>query len=266
MKTKALPGKITKRLGLVEDHNVVYCQHILEGYSTALPLGHHALLAVGNRHGSLRVATCPFRLGMTNPTPFGDPEIGHYQSLAINRKFTKLDSVPLEWRQPATGDCSQFPVRTGYTDLLAVWARETKTPAWTTATNEDQGYMWFSLKDPNILPATVMWISNRGRHSSPWNGRNRCLGLEDVCAYFANTAAESAGKNQINDMEIPTTVPLVKSRPTVVNYHPGRGEDPQGLRVRQDGKLRRRGGDVHVGDGQEGDRAGLPRVPQDGRC
>jgi len=229
MQTTALPGRITKRLALVEDHNAVYCQHVLEGYSVAAPLGHHATLAMPDRPGAMRIATSPFRLGMTNPTRFGDPEIGHYQSLAIGRKFTHLDRVPLLFKDPGHGDCSRMPQRTGSTDLLGVWARDTRTVAWTTATVEDDGYLWFSLKDPDVLPATLMWISNLGRHSFPWNGRNRCLGLEDVCAYFAETAADSAAANQLNKLDIPTTVPLSKSRPAVVNYIQGVAKLPKGF-------------------------------------
>ena len=229
MRTKALPGKVTKRLSLIDGHNVVYCQHVLEGFSTRVPLGHHAMLAVPAAAGSLRVATSPFKLGMTNPTDFDDPAIGHYQSLAVNAKFSSLAKVPLKWKDPAVGDCSRHPVRTGFTDLLGVWARASRGPAWTTATLQDEGFMWFSLKDPAMLPATVMWISNRGRHSSPWNGRNRCLGLEDVCAYFANTAAESVGRNQLSAMGIPTAVKLSKARPTVVNHIQGVVKVPKGF-------------------------------------
>jgi hypothetical protein len=229
MQTVAMPGKVTKRLGLIDGHNVVYCQHVLEGFSTPAPLGHHATLALPDRPDAIRVATSPFKLGLTNPTPFGDPAIGHYQSLAINRKFTRLDKVPLLWKDPAFGDCSRHPTRTGFTDLLGVWARGADGPAWTTATVQDEGFMWFSLKDPALLPATLLWISNRGRHSFPWNGRNLCLGLEDVCAYFANTPAESAEPNQLNAMGIETVVKLSKSRPTAVNYIQGVVKVPPGF-------------------------------------
>jgi hypothetical protein len=229
MQTVAMPGKVTKRLSLIDGHNVVYCQHVLEGFSTQAPLGHHATLALPDRPGALRVATSPFKLGMTNPTPFGDPAIGHYQSLAINRKFIRLDKVPLMWKEPAFGDCSRLPSRTGFTDLLGVWARHAKTPAWTTATVQDEGFLWFSLKDPAMLPATLLWISNRGRHSFPWDGRNLCLGLEDVCAYFANTPAESAERNMLNNMGIETVVKLSKSRPTTVNYIQGVVKVPPGF-------------------------------------
>ena len=62
-----------KRLSLVQGHNVVYCQHIIEGFAGKTPLGHHATLAVPEKEGSLRVSVSPFRLGMTNPVLFSDP-------------------------------------------------------------------------------------------------------------------------------------------------------------------------------------------------
>ena len=229
MRTKSLPGKVTKRLGLRDGHNVVYCQHVLEGFSAQVPLGHHPMLALPDSPGAMRVATSPFKLGMTNPTPFGDPAIGHYQSLATNRKFTRLDKVPLVWKDPAFGDCSRLPARTGFTDLLGLWARQADGPAWTTATVQNAGFMWFALKDPAMLPATLLWIANRGRHSSPWNGRNRCLGLEDVCGFFANGAAESAGANQLSAMGIATVVKLSRSAPTAVNHIQGVVKVPNGF-------------------------------------
>ena len=229
METKDLPGKVTKRLGLIDGQNVVYCQHILEGYSGATSLGHHATLAVPEKPGSLRVATAPFRLGMTNPTVVGDPAIGHYQSLALGERFTDLRKVPLLWKKPALGDCTAFPTRVGFTDLLGIWPQPTATPAWTTATVQGEGYLWFALKDAAVLPATLFWIANRGRHSSPWNGRNRCLGLEDVCGYFANGLAESARPNMLNRMGIPTAVRLSPRRPTAVNYIQGVVKVPRGF-------------------------------------
>ena len=229
MKTKAPPGKVTKRLQLVAGHNVVYVQHVLAGYSGGVSLGHHATLAVGEKEGSIRVATSPFRLGMTNPGIVGDPAERQYQSLAIGEKFTDLTKVPLLWKDPPTADCTRFPARRGFTDLLAVFPKPEDSPAWTAATVEDEGYLWFSLKDPAVLPATIFWVSNCGRHNPPWNGRNRCLGLEDVCGYFANGLADSARKNLLTEAGIPTTVRLSKKAPTTVNYIEGVVKVPGGF-------------------------------------
>ncbi len=221
MKTHARPGNVTKTLQLIDGQNVVYVQHRLSGYSGKMSLGHHATLTVPDHSGAMTIATSPFQLGMTNPRLFSDPATGEYQSLAIGKTFKSLSRVPLIWKDPKVGDCSAFPTREGFTDLLAIHRKPGRRPAWTTATVAREGYLWFSLKDPALLPATAMWISNRGRHGSPWNGRNRCLGLEDVCAYFAEGLANSAKKNEISEAGFPTALTLSKRKDTVVNYIEG---------------------------------------------
>ena len=53
---------------------------------------------------------------------------------------------------------------------------------------------------------TAFWLENHGRHSFPWNGRNQCLGVEDICGYFADGIAASARANVLTEQGIPTTV------------------------------------------------------------
>ncbi len=98
MKTRIRPGNITSTIHLVDGHNVVYTRHLLEGYTGAAPLGHHAILAVPEAEGSLLVATSSFNFGMTSPVVVGDPKSGGYQSLALGRKFTSLRRVRLLWK------------------------------------------------------------------------------------------------------------------------------------------------------------------------
>ena len=221
MRTRIRPGKITKTLCLVDGQNVVYSQHLLEGFTGATSLGHHATLAVPEAERTLQVATSAFKLGLTNPTPTGDPKLGHYQSLALGGKFTDLSRVPLLWKDEPLGDCSAFPTRTGFDDLLGVFKKPTRTPAWTAATHAAGGFLWFSLKDAAVLPATLLWISNRGHHSEPMRGRNRCLGLEDVCGFFAEGLAESIKANLVKRAGFPTAVKLSPTRPMAVNYIQG---------------------------------------------
>ncbi len=229
MQTTALPGKVTKRLTLVDGQNVVYVQHVLEGYRARTSLGHHATLAVPDKERSLEVATSPIQFGMTNPT-VPDPTTGEYSSLPPGERFTSLSRVPTIWKAPATDDAAQHPARTGFTDLLAVFNKPSRTPGWTTATVDSEGYLWFSLKDVGVLPTTLLWVSNRGRHMAPWNGRNRCLGLEDVCGYFAEGIAASAKKNPLNEQGIPTSIQLSPKTPLAVNYIQGVVKVPRGFR------------------------------------
>ncbi len=228
MDTAVRPGRVTKRHALVEGQNVVYTRHVLEGYSGRMPLGHHATLSLEARH--LRVSHSPFVLGMTCPELFSDPANREYQSLAINERFDDLARVPLMWKHQPVGDCTVFPQRLGFTDLLGLFSEPHAEPAWTAAVCAEQRYVWFSLKDPSVLPATVFWISNRGRHGAPWNGRNICLGLEDVCAYFASGLRESVQANLVRDAGIPTAVELRKDRPKAINYIEGVARAPGGFR------------------------------------
>lgn len=221
MKLKATPGTVTKTLSLVDGQNVIYDRHVIEGVSGAYPLGHHATLAVPEKEGALRIATSPIRFGMTCPELFSDPANGEYQSFAIGAKFTRLDKVPLIFADATPADCTSFPARKGFTDLLAVFNKPSRTPAWTAATNTQQGYVWFSLKDPAMLGSTAFWISNQGRHGSPWLGRNRCLGLEDVCSYFAQGMMKSRKDNLLTKAGIPTTIKLSRTRPTTIHYIQG---------------------------------------------
>ena len=182
LETTVRKGKITKKVHLIDGQNVVYTTHVIEGYSGKMPIGHHCTLAVPEEEGSLRIAVSPFEMGMTCPVLFSNPANREYQSLAVNKTFTDLTSVPVLSRDSGPADCSSFPQRTGFTDLVQLFKKASAEPAWTAATCQEKGYLWFSLKGASLMPGTVFWISNKGRRGFAWNGRNRCLGLEETCS------------------------------------------------------------------------------------
>ncbi len=221
IETRIRPGRIAKRIRLVDGHPAVYSTHVLTGYAGPMPLGHHATLALPEEEGGLRVSVGAFDLGLTYPVPFSLPENREYQSLATGRRFTDLRRVPTVWAEPAEVDCASFPRRLGYTDLVLTLKRPGATPAWTVAYSRPGNYLWFALKDAALLPGTAFWIANRGRHGSPWNGRNRCLGLEDICGYFAEGLVPSVRPNELNEAGFATAVTLSPDCPTVVNYIQG---------------------------------------------
>ena len=235
LQTMTPSGKITKKICLVDHHNAVYSQERLEDYSTRISIGHHAILSVPDAEGTMRVTTSKIRFGMTAPVLFSNPANREYQSFAIGRKFRDLSQVPLIWKDPKAADCTRFPARKGYADLLAVFSeraeRLERNVAWVTATNPEGGYLWFSLHDPRTLPTTVFWIENHGRHGVPWNGRNSCLGLEDVCSYLNEGMPISARPNAINRKGIPTALELSPDRPTDVNYIQGVAKIPTDFRM-----------------------------------
>lgn len=232
--THVRQGRVQKELSLIDGQNVVYVKHTIEGFAGKVPLGHHATLAMPNHEGSVRLAASPFRFGMTNPGLFSDPKQGEYQSLLPGAKWNSLTKVPAAWKGEPDADLTRLPARQGYADLVQLFNepwQKTNGPSWMTATFADDGFVWFSLKDPALLNSTVFWIENHGRHGHPWNGRNICLGLEDVTAYFADGLAASIKDNLLTKEGVATTVELKSDQPTKVNYIQGVVKIPVGFDI-----------------------------------
>ena len=234
IETRVRRGEVTKELSLVADQNVVYSKHIINGFTGNVPLGHHATLAMPDKEGSVRLASSAFRLGMTYPGIFSDPKQRDYQSLLPGARWTTLAKVPVAWKGEPDADLTRLPARQGHADLVQVvnepWEK-TNGPAWMTATFTDAGYLWFSLKDANVLNSTVFWIENRGRHGHPWNGRNNCLGLEDVTSFFADGLKASTSDNILNKEGVATSVKLEGTKPTIVYYIQGVVKIPDGFEM-----------------------------------
>jgi hypothetical protein len=230
--TMVRKGRVTKELSLVDGQNVVYSRHLIEGFAGRVPLGHHATLAMPEKDRAVRIATSAFRFGMTCPGLFSDPKQREYQALLPGAKWTDLTKVPAVWKGAPDADLTRLPGRYGHADLVQLanepWEK-TGGPAWTTATFTEDGYLWFALKDPAVLNSTVFWMENHGRHGHPWNGRNNCLGLEDVTAYFADGLAASSRENLLTKEGVATAVELSAAKPTEVNYIQGVAKIPAGF-------------------------------------
>ena len=233
LQVRSRAGRITKTLSLVEGHNVVYCRHLLEGLAGRMCLSHHATLAVPEQEGSLLVSSSPIRFGRVPPRRQAVNSGNEYYFLRAGARVRSLSRVPTIWKEPAYEDCSSFPRRYGFMDLLAFYVRPGGAPTWVAASVPSRRYVWFALKDPAVLPQTLLWISNGGRHAAPWSGRNRCLGIEDGCAYFGDGLEASARRNDLNAEGIPTALALRAGRPTEIRYLQGVVRTPKGFdRVR----------------------------------
>jgi hypothetical protein len=185
-----------------------------------------------DKEGAFRIATSPIRFGMVCASQFSDPKQGEYQSLQIGARFTDLRKVPMALKGAADADVTSLPARQGFADLVQIvnepWEKS-DGPAWVTALNREDGWLWFSLKDPAVLTTTVFWIENHGRHGRPWYGRNNCLGLEDVTAHFADGLAASVKDNVLTREGVKTALELKADQPTVIHYIQGVVKVPEGF-------------------------------------
>lgn len=210
------PGTAHKQLELRDGETNIYLRHTLSGMSGPMCLGHHAMIKCPDGEPG-HIGLSPYRAGQVFPDQFEDPTIGGYSALKQGAKFKDLREVPLISGAPT--NVTRYPARDGFEDLVMVTARDRQTPAWSTISFPDQGYLWFSLRDVNVLKSTVLWMSNGGRHYAPWNGRHRrVIGIEDVTSNFHHGLAESARPNDRSQAGHPTTLRLNPKKPTVVNY------------------------------------------------
>jgi len=215
MNTRVRKGRVKKTIGLVPGQTALYSQHVIGGMSGPMSFGHHAILKL-SKEGAGRISVSRFHYGQVLPDVFEHPDKAGYSILKPGAKFSSLQRVPRNDGKLA--DLSVYPAREGYEDLTLI-ASDPKLPfAWTALTVPEEGYVWFSLKDPRVLPSTVFWMSNGGRHYAPWSSRHRhAIGLEEVCSYFHYGLAESAKRNHLNRAGIPTCLQLDPKQPLTVN-------------------------------------------------
>lgn len=232
----AAGGTIEKEIRCADDAPAVFTEHRVSGFDGSYPVGHHAILkgAAPGEDASRpiwKIHTAPFDLGMTDPGNTAPSAGGEYYATAPDGRFSSLSDVPTRWNTPETTDCSLFPAREGFIDIIAWYRRPNTGVAWTVAYNLEEKYAWYSLKDARILPATVMWMENRGRHGAPWSGRNSCVGIEETCSYFANGLVAPDDGGAIGALGIPTAVALTPGSTVTVRTIQGvfpitDGDDP----------------------------------------
>jgi hypothetical protein len=228
LRTKVRPGRVDKRIFLIDGQNVLYCRHVISGMSGPINLGHHAMLKFPDEPGSGRLSTSRFVYGQVLPQPFESAELGGYCCLKPGGEFHLLQSVPMA--NGGKADLSRYPARRGFEDLIMLVSDDKSKMAWTAVAFPQQQFVWFALKDPRVLRETVMWMSNRGRHYPPWNGRHvSVLGLEEVTSYFHLGLAESAQPNAISAKGYPTCLRLDARKPLAVNYIMGVAKIPAGF-------------------------------------
>jgi hypothetical protein len=196
-------SRVTKNVFVQPDQSIIYQEHIFRGGSGSIPIGHHAMLHT----------TTPLLLGFsrfiwagTPPTPpEPDPALGR-SKLKYPQEFSSLAAV-----QSSSGevlDLQNYPVLEQSEEILMLCADPKLDFAWSAATNQAEGWVWFALKDPKVLASTVLWLSNGGRDYPPFSSRHTgVIGIEEVTAYF-HLGHQASLKNPLQKKGIPTFVQL----------------------------------------------------------
>jgi len=226
--TKSSPGRkgrADKFIILRNNETVLYQKHIISGMAGPMNFGHHAMVRF-QEEGLISTSRAKLRQVWLEPTE--RPEARGYSSLKPGAIFNDLAKVPTVF--DTTTDLSRFPARQGFEDIVINVNDPRDNLGWTAVVFPKQRYVFFSLKHPRTLAATLFWISNGGRHYAPWNGRHlNVIGIEEITSFFHAGLAESAKLNPLSKRGIPTVVKLNPRKPLVVNYILGIAPIPAGF-------------------------------------
>ncbi len=213
---------LTKHVEVRAGEAAVYQRHVFSGGEGRLSVGHHAMLKA---HSELQLAFGPRIAAMTPDEPVEMPPAG--QSLLLYpqeiEELTKARTAAGN-----TVDLTRYPGPPGYEDLWVVVADAGKPFGWTAATCAAEGWVWFGLKNPRVLPATTVWMSNGGRAYAPWNSRHHgVIGLEEVCSYLHLGHAASIADNPLSARGVPTAITL--GGEVIISYIFGVAPAPAGF-------------------------------------
>jgi len=159
----------------------------------------------------------PKAFGTTPDRPVEtDPALGR-SALAYPQRFTDLRS--LRRADGTTIDGTRHPIDVEAEDLALLVDAPGSDFAWSAALSPEGGFLFLGLKDPRILPATLLWMSNFGRSYAPWSGRHgHCLGIEELCSNGGLGHAASIAPNALSTARVLTAISFNPDRPIIVPY------------------------------------------------
>ena len=207
---RVMGAEIAKRLWLSPDAPLLYQKHIITGGSGGLTIAHHPMirLVAGGRF------SCSGKRAVLTPETALEPGRNR---LALSARTTDLTSVPAT--EGGTVDLSYLPIGDAHEDFVTLVEARLDSLGWSAVLREAEDDVVFFLKDPGVLPVTMLWHSNGGRDYRPWNGRHTgVLGVEDGCAAGASGHAAATGPNPVAAEGVPTVLSLAAGRSHVVSH------------------------------------------------
>ncbi len=191
---------VEKRLSLAPDAPLLYQEHVVSGGEGGVTLAHHPMLRLAGRG---RLSTSPKRAALTPDRPL---EPGRH-ILACPARSADLTAFP--GADGGTVDLTRLPIADRHEDFVTLVDADDSPLGWTAVVREAEDDVVFVLKNPAVLPVTMLWHSNGGRDYSPWNGRHRgVIGIEDGRAAGAAGHRAALGPNAVAAEGVPTAFTL----------------------------------------------------------
>ncbi|MEX3015395.1 hypothetical protein [Gymnodinialimonas hymeniacidonis] len=174
-------------------------RHVIDKGRGDVTFAHHPMVRM--EEGG-RVSFSKKRAALTDPAPQHDGF--NYWQLSQLR-----GDLHLELEGGGQWDGRTYPAGHLVEDFCTLVESRENTLGWTCVMRNAEDDMLLVLKDPVMMPVTMLWISNGARDFPPWNSRHTgVLGIEDGRAMGGQGLAAAMAENVLTSMDVPTTLPL----------------------------------------------------------
>jgi hypothetical protein len=236
LQRQVMGAQVEKRLTLRDGHPFLYQEHVLHGGRGALPVAHHTMvrMALGGR-----LAFSPKKVALTPDMALeSDPERGR-SLFAYPARTEDLSRLPLA--DGGTADLTRYPPGERHEDFVTLVEASHDGLGFAAVARNAERDLVLTLKDPSLLPVTMLWLSNGGRDYAPWSSRHvGVLGIEDGCTAIGH--AQSLGDNAIRREGVTTALALdlqgsisvrqvIGAAPLDVPHPPARAEAREGALI-----------------------------------
>lgn len=204
-------AKVEKRITLITGHPFIYQQHSFTGGEGAVSAAHHVMV---HMHDGGELAFSPKTRALTPEDPLeSDPSRGR-SILTYPAQTTDLTAFPRADGRAA--DLTRYPPDDNHEDFVTLVEAPGRSLGWSVVSRKAEQDRIIVLKCPEILPVTMMWMSNGGRDYAPWSGRHTgILGIEDARASPLGHS-DSCGENEFTRSGISTAFELGYDRSVVI--------------------------------------------------
>jgi hypothetical protein len=198
---------VVKRITLIAGHPFIYQEHSFSGGAGAISAAHHVMVHMADG-GDLTFS--PKQAAQTPPEAL-EPDPGRGRSILAYPAHTEnLAAFPLA--DGGTADLTRYPVGESHEDFLTLLEAPARSLGWNIVSRRAEKDRIIVLKRPDVLPVTMLWMSNGGRDYAPWSGSHTgVLGIEDARASPLGHA-DSCGDNDLTRSGVPTAFLLDKAR------------------------------------------------------
>lgn len=217
-------ARVVKELTLRDGHPFLYQRHVFSGGEGAITAAHHVNTRMPSG-GRLNFSPKAY-VDIPGVALETDPARGR-SLLAYPSRTGDLSALPLA--AGGTVDLHRYPIGDRHEDFVMLVEDAASTLGWTAVLRDGERDILLVLKNPAVLPVTLLWFSNGGRDYAPWNGRHTAvLGIEDGRCWSLYGHAASLSDNPLKASGVPTAFDLSPNGTVIVRHVIGALPAPPG--------------------------------------